>query len=91
MQICQDNNYKIRRDGVIFLKEYFKFDKKRIVEHDRFKEVYLPELVDFLNDEDLHIQIDAIEAVTEILEELDEEQIENDFMPCILNFLNIEN
>ena len=55
LQICQDNNYKIRRDGVIFLKEYFKYDRKRIVEHDRFKDVYLPELIDFLNDEDLHI------------------------------------
>lgn len=52
LQICQDNNYKIRRDGVIFLKEYFKYDKKRIVEHERFKNVYLPELIDFLNDED---------------------------------------
>lgn len=55
------------------MKEYFKYDRKKIVEHDRFKNVYLPELIDFLNDEDMHIQIDAIEAVTEILEELDEE------------------
>ncbi len=52
LQICQDNNYKIRRDGVIFLKEYFKYDKERIVKHARFKDVYLPELIDFLNDED---------------------------------------
>jgi hypothetical protein len=37
---------------VIFLKEYFKYDKKRIVEHARFKDVYLTELIDFLNDED---------------------------------------
>jgi hypothetical protein len=50
--ICQDNNYKIRRDGVIFLKEYFKYDKMRIVKSERFKDVYLPELMDFLNDED---------------------------------------
>lgn len=56
--------------------------------HHRFQEVYLPELVDFLNDEDLHIQIDAIEAVNEILEELDEDHIENDFIPCFLNFLD---
>lgn len=44
-----------------------------------------------MNDEDLHIQIDAIEAVNEILEELDEECIENDFIPCFLNFLDTEN
>jgi hypothetical protein len=50
----------------------------------------LPELIDFLNDEDMLIQIDAVEAVTEILEEIDEEQIEHDFIPCMLNFLDIE-
>lgn len=75
----------------MFMKEYFQYDKKRIVQHDRFKDVYLEILTEFLQDEDLHIQIDAIEAVTEILEELEEEQIDNDFIPCILNFLDIEN
>lgn len=28
MSICSDNNYKIRRDGVIFLKEYLKMNKE---------------------------------------------------------------
>ena len=53
--ICQDNNYKIRRDGVIFLKEYLNESKSKILESPRFKEVYLPALIDFINDEDLHI------------------------------------
>ena len=48
-------------------------------------------LVDFLNDEEMHIQIDAIEAVTEILEEISIEQIEEDYIPCILNFLDTDN
>jgi len=26
LNICSDNNYKIRRDGVLFFKEYFKTD-----------------------------------------------------------------
>ena len=68
MSICQDNNYKIRRDGVIFMKEYLKKDKEKIIKQDRFQDTYLPMLFDFLNDEDLHIQLDAIEAVCEILD-----------------------
>ena len=47
-------------------------------------------LIEFLNDEDLHIQLDAIEAVTEILDCLTLDEIENDFVPCVLNFLDIE-
>ena len=53
--ICTDNNYKIRRDGVLFFKDYFKSDSEKIVKSDRFKEAYLPTLVDFINDEDLEI------------------------------------
>ena len=48
-------------------------------------------LIDFLNDEDMHIQIDAIEAATEIIDELSVQQIEEDFIPCILNFLDADN
>lgn len=69
LNICCDNNYKIRRDGVIFFKEYFKSEnREKIVNSERFRETYLPTLLDFINDEDLHIQIDAIEAVSEVLD-----------------------
>jgi hypothetical protein len=88
--ICSDNNYKIRRDGCIFFKEYFKKDRESIIKGERFRALYYPTLVDFLNDEDLHIQLDAVEAVTEILDCLTLEEIENDFVPCVLNFLDIE-
>ena len=53
--ICVDNNYKIRRDGCIFFKEYFKKSKDDIIKGERFKEIYKPLLLDFINDEDLHI------------------------------------
>jgi hypothetical protein len=53
--ICTDNNYKIRRDGCIFFKEYFKKDRETIIQNERFREIYMPTLIDFLNDEDLHI------------------------------------
>lgn len=88
--ICTDNNYKIRRDGCIFFKEYFKRDRETIIANARFRDIYMPTLVDFLNDEDLHIQLDAIEAISEILDCLTIEEIENDFVPCVLNFLDIE-
>lgn len=93
MNICSDNNYKIRRDGVLFFKEYFKETKNigRIIKSDRFTETYLPTLLDFINDEDIHIQIDAIEAVCEVLDQLSEEEIEKEFVPCILNNMDIEN
>ena len=93
MNICSDNNYKIRRDGVIFFKEYFKESKdiKKIIKSERFADTYLPTLLDFINDEDLHIQIDAIEACCEVLDQLSEEEIEKDFIPCVLNNIDIEN
>ena len=89
--ICADNNYKIRRDGCIFFKEYFKQSRESIIAGSRFRDIYMPNLIEFLNDEDLHIQLDAIEAVTEILDCLSIEEVENDYIPCVLNFLDIEN
>jgi len=76
MGICTDNNYKIRRDGVIFLKEYLQQDRDKIIESERWCDIYLPLLMDFLNDEDLHIQIDAIEACCLVLDQLSPEQID---------------
>jgi hypothetical protein len=70
LSVCRDTNYKIRRDGVIFMREYFEHAREQVVEHYRFRGVYLPELLEFLNDEDSHIRVDAIEAFTVILEDL---------------------
>ena len=36
LSICHDNNYKIRRDGVIFLKEYIQENKENVIKSDRF-------------------------------------------------------
>ena len=90
MSLCDDNNYKIRRDGVIFLKEYFREgDKKAIAKSSRFQSMYLMHLTEFINDEDLHIQIDAIEAMVEILDQLDKEKVDNELVPCFLNFIDL--
>ena len=66
--ICADNNYKIRRDGVIFLKEYFKQSKDQIIVSGRFREEYVPTLFDLINDEDIYIQIEALETCVYVLE-----------------------
>lgn len=50
--ICHDNNYKIRRDGVIFFKEYIRQNKESLIGTERFTDTYLPLIIDFLSDED---------------------------------------
>jgi hypothetical protein len=44
--VFHDNNYKIRIDGVIFLKEYIKKIKNSKCK--RLFSIYVPELLDFL-------------------------------------------
>ena len=51
--VFHDNNYKLRRAGVLFLKEYFAKCQAsgrilEVVESPRFKSVYLLELLDFI-------------------------------------------
>ena len=54
--VFHDNNYKLRRDGVIFFKEYLiGSNAETICKSSRFEDTYLPELLDFCEDEDLHI------------------------------------
>ena len=60
----------------MFFKEYFQTNPEKIVESERFKEGYLPTLIDFINDEDLEIQLDAIEAVCEVLDKLNPDDVE---------------
>jgi hypothetical protein len=48
-----EGNYKLRRDGIIFLQNYFKNNNlAELTESDRYENVYLPELLGYLEDED---------------------------------------
>lgn len=67
--ILHDNNYKIRLDGILFLKEYLKIES--VQKHQRFKSVYLPELLELLNDEEAYIRIEAIDIMTDLLDFFD--------------------
>ena len=50
---------------------------------------YLP-FDQYDNDEDNFIQLDAVEAYTKFSEVLSKQEMENDFMPCVLLALDIE-
>lgn len=69
--ICHDNNYKIRLDGASFIREYLQIEKIR--ESPRFNDIYLPELIELLNDEEAFIRIEAIEIMTDLLQYFDQD------------------
>ena len=73
-------------DGILFFKEYLSDDK--VLKHSNFRDVYLPEIIELLNDEENYIKIEAIEILTDILHLLDENMIEQDFLPVVFNTMN---
>ena len=48
---------------------------------ERFEDVYLPEIYELLNDEESHVRVEAIEAILEVLEHIDSNKIEQEFIP----------
>ncbi len=90
--ICHDNNYKIRLDGVLFFKDYLLGEQKStIIAHPRFKNIYLSELLELLNDEESYIRIEALEILTEFLNQLTPEDIENEFVKEMLKTIEADN
>jgi hypothetical protein len=67
-RVCQDNNLYIRQAGLEFMKEYLEQSREQILKSPRFKSFYLPTLFDFVDDEDLHIQLQAIEVMVLIMD-----------------------
>lgn len=67
--ICNDTNYMIRMDGVSFFKEYLKNDKCQ--EYPRFQQIYVAQLIELLNDEEVYIKMEAIEILTDKLDFID--------------------
>lgn len=52
-QVFNESNYKLRRDGIIFLQKYFKQQNlEQLTKTDRYQFIYLPEMLVFLEDED---------------------------------------
>lgn len=90
MDLCGDPNYTFRQNAAIFFKEYLKKNSKELVNTDRLEEVYLPEIYELLNDEESYVRIEVIEAILEILEHLQLETIEQQFIPNFLKAIKIQ-
>ena len=55
----------------------------------RFQSAYVPELIELLNDEETYIRIESIEIMTEILHLIDNEIVEKEFVPAVLNTMEV--
>jgi hypothetical protein len=68
MNICSDTNYKIRTDGAVFFKTYLKDKHELLISTTRLRETYIPEVIELCNDEEIFIRIEALEAITYVVE-----------------------
>lgn len=69
--LCSDTNYKIRMDGAVFMKEYLQMNHEKLLGSTRLKQTFIPEICELLNDEETYIRIEAIEAISYVLDTLD--------------------
>jgi hypothetical protein len=53
-------------------------------------ELLYTEIVEFLNDVEILVRLTAIEEVLEIFDMLEDEQIDNDFIPVVKMHLNLD-
>ncbi len=60
-------NYKIRMDGVLWIKDYLLKHHQSLQGTPRFEDVYLPEIQELLNDESNDVRIEAIEGILCVL------------------------
>lgn len=51
------------------------------------KTTYIPEVLELCNDEEPYIRMEALEAITFVLETLEPEMIEKEVMPSALKML----
>ena len=86
--ILHDNNYKIRMDGMLFLKDYLKLETVQV--HQRFKSSYLPELIELLKDEEAYIRIEALDIMTDLLSQFEVSIIEDEYIPVVLDTIDIQ-
>lgn len=85
--IMNDNNYKIRMDGMLFLKDYLRLGS--VHAHSRFQKAYLPELLELLKDEEAYIRIEALDIMTDLLNQFDLNTIETEYIPVVMSTIDI--
>jgi len=55
----------------------------------RLEEYYLPEISELLNDEESQVRLEAIEATLEVIEKLEQNMLEDDFIPSLIKGLDL--
>lgn len=73
-------------DGILFFKDYLKSES--VLKHPNFQNVYLPEVIELLNDEESYIRIEAIEILTENLKLMSEDIMDKEFLPVIFTTID---
>lgn len=81
----QDMNWNIR---LAICEQLSQICKK--LSKDSCLEIFYPEIVEFLNDVEILVRLTAIETVLDIFDILEDEQIDNDFVPVVKMHLNID-
>lgn len=72
---------------MLFFKEYMRVDSERaeqIIQHPRFKSMYMPELIELLNDEEAYIRIEALDVMADHLDHLEGNDLESEFVKEVL-------
>ena len=77
-------------DGALFFKDYLLEPQEQIMIHPRFKQVYVGELLELLQDEEAYIRIEALEILTKYLEHLEKSDIDGEYVHEVLRTLNAD-
>lgn len=75
----QDLNWSVR---LTICEQLPKIISKKISKENCL-EIFYPEIVEFLNDVEILVRLAAIDAILEIFDVLEEEHIDNDFIPVV--------
>jgi len=93
--VCSDTNYEIRVDGAIFLRDYLTNNAAVLrlpppQGSGRLASIYIPELVELLHDEEMLVRLESIEAGVEIIDSMETEILEKDYIPCLIKMLTTQ-
>lgn len=90
MAVVNDTSFKIRSEGARFMKFYLASSHEKLRGTPRLEETYVPEVCYLCNDEDIHIRIDAIEALSYVLDVCEVEMVEREFTPPMVKLFASE-
>ena len=77
-------------EGVIFFKDYLIEREENITQFPRFKDLYISELIELLNEEEAYIRIEALEILAHFLKDLEPPDVEAEFVKELLHSLEAD-